>query len=70
MTLLNEAVEAKKFDTRMIERNIARGVIAAQDADQVSKNLPDDGEGADWVSIDSLMNDQQGSSGMGETSHS
>ena len=31
MTLLHEAVDAKKFDTRMIERNMTRNVTTAEE---------------------------------------
>ncbi len=61
MTLLHEAVEAKKFDTRMVERNIARGVMSADDQDKNLKKLPDDAENAEYISIDSLANDGAGS---------
>lgn len=58
--MLHEAIEQKKFDTRMIERNVARSVISAEDADKVSKALPDDAENADYISIDSLAGDESG----------
>jgi hypothetical protein len=54
MTLLHEAVEAKKFDVRVIERNVARGVIADADAKKVVQSLPDDAEAGEWVSIESI----------------
>ena len=60
MTLLHEAVEQKKYDVRLVERNIARGVITAQDAQQAGQELPDDAENAEYVSIDALMADQTG----------
>ena len=46
MALLHEAVEKKKLDVRMVERNVARGVITQADADQATKGLPDDAENA------------------------
>ncbi len=55
MTLLHEAVDEKKFDTRMIERNLTRGVITADEADKVSKKLADDSENAAWTSLESLQ---------------
>lgn len=57
MTLLHEAVEAKKLDVRMIERNITRGVIASEDSQKAVKQLPDDAESAVWVSIETLAGD-------------
>ena len=57
MTLLHEAVDQKKLDTRMVERNVARGVITQQELQQKISALPDDGENAEYVSIDSLLGD-------------
>ena len=57
MTLLNEAVLAKKNDVRMVERNIARGVTAQADVDAYVKSLPDDAANAEYIAIDSLAND-------------
>ena len=54
MTLLHEAVDTKKLDVRTIERNLARGVVSAAEVDQSIKQLPDDAENAEYVSIQSL----------------
>lgn len=62
MTLLHEAVEAKKYDVRVIERNVARNVIAAADVDKVVKGLPDDAEAGDWISIESIAGDTSSNS--------
>lgn len=59
MTLLHEAVDSKKLDVRVVERNVQRGVIRAEDADRATHDLPDDAANADWVSIESLMQDDQ-----------
>lgn len=61
MTLLHDAVEAKKFDIRTVERNMTRGVVSADEVEKAVKKLPDDTEAGDWVSIDSLMKDDEGS---------
>jgi hypothetical protein len=63
MPLLHESVEAKKFDTRMVERNVARGVINSKEADDVSKRLPDDGENAEWVNTETLAGTEEKSNG-------
>lgn len=60
MALLHDSVAFKKFDTRMVERNMARGVIRSEDYSAIVKALPDDAENADWISIDSLMEDLSG----------
>jgi hypothetical protein len=59
MTLLHEAVDAKKMDVRLVERNITRGVTTADDVEKQLKKLPDDAENADYIAIESLMNDGQ-----------
>lgn len=62
MTLLHEAVEAKKFDVRVIERNVARNVITAADTDRIAKALPDDSEAGEWVSIESIAGETSSNS--------
>ncbi len=57
MTLLHEAVEQKKFDVRMIERNVNRGVVSATDAQKNAAALPDDAEFAEYVSLDSFWDE-------------
>jgi hypothetical protein len=54
MALLNESVNEKKWDVRMIERNLARGVVTSEELAQAVAALPDDAECADWVSLESL----------------
>ncbi len=60
MTLLHEAVDAKKMDVRLVERNVNRGVMTAEDVEKNLKKLPDDGDNAQYVSIDSLANEGNG----------
>jgi hypothetical protein len=70
MTLLHEAVSAKKFDVRVVERNVARGFIRAEDADKAAKDLPDDSENAEWVNLEVLAQEEtEGSNGLGSTHH-
>jgi hypothetical protein len=57
MTLLHEAVETKKLDTRMVERNIARGLLSTDELEKSLKTLPDDGDNATYTSIDDLAAD-------------
>jgi hypothetical protein len=52
MPLLHESSDAKKFDTRMVERNITRGIVPASDADKASASLADDGANAEWINIE------------------
>lgn len=68
MTLLHEAVDLKKMDTRMIERNVARGVISQDDVEKALKKLPDDAENAEYIEIDSLI-DTESMNGSAIISH-
>jgi len=54
MALLHEAVDFKKLDVRLVERNIARGAVSAEDHHKSVSELPDDSENAEWINIESL----------------
>ncbi len=54
MSLLNEAVEDKKFDIRVVERNISRGLVLDEDWKKVEAALPDDADNADYLNLDTL----------------
>ncbi len=54
MTLLHEAAEFKKMDTRVVERHLDRGVLQSKDLDKALKELPDDADNAEYVSIQSI----------------
>jgi hypothetical protein len=54
MTLLHKAVESKKFDSRIVEKNITRGILTSEEYDKFLKSLPDDSDNADWVNIEEL----------------
>ncbi len=60
MALLHEAVDEKKFDTRVAQRNIERGLLKPEDLKSFVEKLPDDAESATYVSIESLSGDQNG----------
>lgn len=57
MTLLHEAVDAKKLDVRMVERNLTRGAISADDVEKGLKKLQDDAENADYINVEALMDE-------------
>lgn len=61
MTLLDEAVYAKRLDTRVLERNLSRGVLDMNDFEEAVKNLPDDSENAYWSGIGSLSDGEKDS---------
>ena len=62
MALLDKATEEKKFDVRMWERNIRRGVFRLDDYEGSLKALSDDAEQADWIGFDAIVEDQGGPS--------
>ena len=51
------------MDTRVVERNVDRGVLAAKDVTSALKGLPDDAENAEYVAIDSLVDEDAKSNG-------
>jgi hypothetical protein len=57
MALLHESVEFKMLDVRLIERNVARGVLTQDQVAKAQEQLPDDADNAEWVSIDSLSDE-------------
>ncbi len=57
LSLLHQSVEFKNFDTRLIERNVERGLITREQVKQFLNSLPDDTEQAHWVSVESLDGD-------------
>jgi hypothetical protein len=57
MTLLSDATEAKKYDVRVIERNVQRGITKAEDHEKFQKELADDSDNAEFVSLDALIAD-------------
>lgn len=54
MSLLNESIQDKKFDVRMIDKNLFRNVIADKDLKTHLEKLQDDSENAQYVSIEEL----------------
>jgi len=48
---LKKAIEEKKFDTRILERNRARQVVSEAEIQTYLKGLPDDSERMDSVDL-------------------
>ena len=46
MPLLHDSVGDKKFDVRMVERNVQRGRVASEEVEKHLKSLPDDAANA------------------------
>ncbi len=57
MVLLSDAVQFKKFDTRLVERSISRGALSSSELEVALKQLPDDSENATWVSVDTFTDE-------------
>lgn len=71
MALLHESAESKRLDVRLIERNLARGVITHEQLKKAEQELPDDSDNAEWISVESLMDEVDMSEGLsnGKASH-
>ena len=54
MSLLHEAIQDKKFDTRVIEKNLVRNVITDKDVKAKIETLPDDAENATYINLDEI----------------
>jgi hypothetical protein len=54
MSLLHEAIDQKKFDTRMLDKNLQRNVITDKEVKTIEESLPDDAENADYISLEVL----------------
>ncbi len=57
--LLHEANIDKRFDTRVIERNINRNLVQADDYNKSVQMLEDDAENADYIAIDEFLTDSE-----------
>lgn len=68
MVLLSDAVQFKKFDTRLVERSVSRGVLSSAEVESAEKQLPDDSENAEWVAVDSFLQDGTEKAHSGSTS--
>lgn len=54
MSLLNESIQNKKFDVRMVDKNLFRNVITDKDLKTHLEKLPDDSENAHYVNIEEI----------------
>lgn len=57
MTLLKDAMDAKKYDSRIQERSLQKGILKAEELKKQTDNLVDDAENAEYVSIETIAND-------------
>jgi hypothetical protein len=54
MSLLHEAIDQKKFDVRMLEKNLVRNVVTDKEVKSFIDQLPDDAENAAIISLDEI----------------
>jgi hypothetical protein len=54
MSLLHESIVNKKFDVRMLEKNLVRNVVSDKEVKAHLEQLPDDSENADFVNVDDI----------------
>ena len=52
--MLSDATKDKKMDIRVLEKNLSRGVISAEEAQAAVKKLKDDADNAIWVNVEEL----------------
>jgi hypothetical protein len=54
MSLLHDSIQEKKFDVRMLDKNLVRNVITDKDLKTHLEQLPDDSANADFLNIEEL----------------
>ncbi|MEW6058190.1 MAG: hypothetical protein AB1540_16420 [Bdellovibrionota bacterium] len=64
MALLSEAIHEKEFDTRMVQRGLSKGQLLQDDLDKHLKRLTDDGENADYLNLETILEGIGGKSGL------
>jgi hypothetical protein len=54
MSLLHDSIVSKKFDVRMLEKNLTRNVVSDKEVKTHMDALPDDAENAEFISLDDI----------------
>jgi hypothetical protein len=54
MSLLHDGILEKKYDVRVIEKNLTRGVVSDQEVKKFVEQLPDDSENAVYINLDEI----------------
>ena len=54
MSLLHDSINEKKFDVRMLEKNLVRKVVTDKEAKTFVEELPDDAANAEFISLDAI----------------
>ncbi len=67
MTLLKTAVDEKLYDTRVMERGLAKGQRTAEELEKHASKLPDDAALSTTLNIDELVESIKGKSSLRKT---
>jgi hypothetical protein len=59
MPLVSDSFEAKKFDTRIVERNVDKGALAPKEVEKMLKDLPDDAANAQYRTLADLAEQEK-----------
>ena len=62
MSLLSNYLDEKEFDVRVIQRNMARGLVLQADLDKHVKKLPDDTNQGEWVNVAEIFHELENKS--------
>ena len=54
MSLLHDSIINKKFDVRMVDKNLVRGVVSDKEVKAQAEQLPDDSENAVFINLDEI----------------
>jgi hypothetical protein len=54
MSLLHESIDKKKFDTRVVDKNLVRSVVTDAEYKQFVAKLADDSENALYIGIEDI----------------
>ena len=59
MSLLHESIQNKKFDVRMVDKNLVRNVVTDKEVKTFLEQLPDDSENAAYTNLADLDESQK-----------
>lgn len=54
MKLLKEAEQEKRFDARVVERNLQRNIVSHDEMKSHVSGLPDDSHLGEWINLETL----------------
>jgi hypothetical protein len=54
MSLLHDSIHEKKFDVRMLDKNLVRNVVSDKEVKTHLEQLPDDAENAVFTTVEEI----------------